>query len=126
MRGTKGYVAPELYKRLPVTVKADVYSFGILLLEIVYCWKSVDWSLSEHEAVLDAWAYTCFQVGEIYKLLLEDKVVDRRILDRMIKIGIWCTQDEPSIHPSMRIILQMLEGKVEVLSPLSPNSLTAI
>ncbi|PQP92763.1 G-type lectin S-receptor-like serine/threonine-protein kinase LECRK3 [Prunus yedoensis var. nudiflora] len=34
-RGTKGYVAPKWFKSSPVTVKVDVYSYGILLLEII-------------------------------------------------------------------------------------------
>lgn len=35
IRGTKGYVAPEWFRSKPVTVKVDVYSYGVLLLEIV-------------------------------------------------------------------------------------------
>ncbi|KAJ7945274.1 Receptor-like protein kinase 1 [Quillaja saponaria] len=42
IRGTKGYVAPEWHRKLPVTVKADVYSFGIVLLEIISCRRNVD------------------------------------------------------------------------------------
>ncbi|KAG0467908.1 hypothetical protein HPP92_017236, partial [Vanilla planifolia] len=37
MRGTKGYVAPEWFKKLGITAKVDVYSFGVMLLEIVCC-----------------------------------------------------------------------------------------
>ncbi|XVF34158.1 hypothetical protein REPUB_Repub18cG0034400 [Reevesia pubescens] len=42
IRGTKGYVAPEWHRKLPVTVKADVYSFGIVVLEIICCRRSVN------------------------------------------------------------------------------------
>ncbi|CAB4280603.1 unnamed protein product [Prunus armeniaca] len=37
IRGTKGYVAPEWHRKMPITVKTDVYSFGIVLLEIICC-----------------------------------------------------------------------------------------
>ncbi|KAM0052830.1 putative protein kinase RLK-Pelle-SD-2b family [Helianthus debilis subsp. tardiflorus] len=41
IRGTKGYVAPEWFRNTPVTFKVDVYSFGVLLFEIISCRKSV-------------------------------------------------------------------------------------
>ncbi|XP_059671080.1 G-type lectin S-receptor-like serine/threonine-protein kinase LECRK3 [Cornus florida] len=46
VRGTRGYVAPEWHMNLPVTVKVDVFSFGILLLEIICYRRSLDPDLS--------------------------------------------------------------------------------
>ncbi|TMX02489.1 hypothetical protein EJD97_021414, partial [Solanum chilense] len=37
VRGTKGYLAPDWFRSMPVTVKVDVYSFGVLLLELMCC-----------------------------------------------------------------------------------------
>ncbi|XP_022866723.1 G-type lectin S-receptor-like serine/threonine-protein kinase LECRK2 [Olea europaea var. sylvestris] len=121
IRGTRGYVAPEWHKKLPVTVKADVYSFGIVLLEIICGRKSVDWSLPEDEAILDEWVYKCLQEGETSKLV-RDEDVDKRKFERMIKIGIWCIQDEPSLRPSMKKVLLMLEETVDIPVPPSPTS----
>ncbi|CAI9777592.1 unnamed protein product [Fraxinus pennsylvanica] len=121
IRGTRGYVAPEWHRKLPVTVKADVYSFGIVLLEIICGRKSVDSSLSPDEAILEEWVYNCFAAGELNELV-GDEEVDERKLDRMIKIGIWCIQDEPSLRPSMKKVLLMLEGTVEIPVPPSPTS----
>ncbi|KAL4612067.1 hypothetical protein ACB092_08G172000 [Castanea dentata] len=42
IRGTKGYVAPEWFRYMPVAAKVDVYSFGILLLELICCRKSFE------------------------------------------------------------------------------------
>ncbi|KAL2504622.1 receptor-like protein kinase 1 [Abeliophyllum distichum] len=121
IRGTRGYVAPEWHRKLPVTVKADVYSFGIVLLEITCGRRSVDWSLSEDEAILEEWVYNCYEAKEISKLV-GDEEVDERKLERMIKIGIWCIQDEPSLRPSMKKVLLMLEGTVDIPVPPSPTS----
>ncbi|KAL2528098.1 receptor-like protein kinase 1 [Forsythia ovata] len=121
IRGTRGYVAPEWHRKLPVTVKADVYSFGIVLLEITCGRRSVDWSLSEDEAILEEWVYNCYEASEISKLV-GDEEVDERKLERMIKIGIWCIQDEPSLRPSMKKVLLMLEGTVDIPIPPSPTS----
>ncbi|XP_010248236.1 PREDICTED: G-type lectin S-receptor-like serine/threonine-protein kinase RLK1 [Nelumbo nucifera] len=51
-RGTRGYQAPESHKNEPVTVKADVYSFGTLLLEIICCRRKLELSVAEEEIIL--------------------------------------------------------------------------
>ncbi|KAF5442024.1 hypothetical protein F2P56_036954, partial [Juglans regia] len=55
IRGTRGYVAPEWHKNLPITVKVDVYSFGIVFLVIICCRRSIDINVPEDEAVLVDW-----------------------------------------------------------------------
>ncbi|KAK9949915.1 hypothetical protein M0R45_005424 [Rubus argutus] len=121
IRGTKGYVAPEWHRKMPVTVKADVYSFGIVLLEIVCCRRNVDWSLPEEEAILEELAYHYFESGELGKLV-GDEEIDRRQLERMVKVGLWCIQDDPSLRPSMKKVLLMLEGTVDIPIPPNPSS----
>ncbi|GAA0159032.1 hypothetical protein LIER_22163 [Lithospermum erythrorhizon] len=121
VRGTRGYVAPEWMRKLPVTVKADVYSFGNVLLEIICHRKNVDWNLPENEAVLDEWVYECFMAGELSKLV-PDEEVDMKKLEKWVKVGLWCIQEEPSLRPSMKKVLLMLEGTVDVPIPPSPLS----
>ncbi|XVF61853.1 hypothetical protein PTKIN_Ptkin08bG0167400 [Pterospermum kingtungense] len=125
IRGTKGYVAPEWHRKLPVTVKADVYSFGVVLLEIICCRQSVDWSLGEEEAVLEEWVYQCFEAGELRQLLGDNDEVDEKQLERMVRVGLWCILDEPTLRPSMKKVLLMLEGTVEIPVPPSPTSFFA-
>lgn len=122
IRGTKGYVAPEWYRKLPVTVKADVYSFGIVLFELICQRKAVDWSRPADEAILEEWVYDCLKVSELGKLVGTEEEVDSIQLERMVKVGIWCVQDEPSLRPSMKKVLLMMEGTVEIPTPPSPKS----
>ncbi|XP_022751997.1 G-type lectin S-receptor-like serine/threonine-protein kinase LECRK3 [Durio zibethinus] len=112
IRGTRGYVAPEWHRKLPVTVKADVYSFGIVVLEIICCRRCVNWNLPEEEAVLEEWVYHCYQAGELRKLVGDDEEVDKKQLERMVRVGLWCILDEPTLRPSMKKVLLMLEGTV--------------
>ncbi|KAL6223099.1 hypothetical protein ACLB2K_006489 [Fragaria x ananassa] len=121
IRGTKGYVAPEWHRKMPITVKADVYSFGIVLLEIACCRRNVDWSLPEEEAILDELVYHYFESGELSKLV-RDEDINRRQFERAIKVGLWCIQDEPSLRPSMKKVLLMLEGTVDIPVPPNPSS----
>lgn len=121
IRGTKGYVAPEWHQKQAITVKADVYSFGIVLLEIVCCRRSVDWNLCEDEAILEDWVYKCYKEGAVGSLVGNESV-DRRKLERMVMIGIWCIQYEAALRPNMNKIVLMLEGTVEIPIPPSPTS----
>ncbi|XAR53273.1 Non-specific serine/threonine protein kinase [Bertholletia excelsa] len=121
IRGTRGYIAPEWYRKSPVTVKADIYSFGVVLLEIICYRKCVDWSLSKEEAILDEWVYNCFEAQELGRLINDEKV-DRAMLERMVKIGLWCIQDSPSQRPSIKQVLLMLQGIVNIPVPPCPVS----
>ncbi|KAF8018587.1 hypothetical protein BT93_H3468 [Corymbia citriodora subsp. variegata] len=121
IRGTRGYVAPEWHKNLPVTVKADIYSFGVVLLEIICCRRSVDWCLPDDEALLEEWVYSCFQAHELEKLV-HDELIDRRQLERMVKVALWCILEEPSLRPPTRKVLLMMEGTVDIPIPPSPTS----
>ena len=122
IRGTKGYVSPEWFRNKPITVKVDVYSFGVMLLEIICCRKSVDLEIGEAEnPVLTDWAYDCYVNGTLDVLIGEDTEAmnDISTLERLLKVGIWCIQEEPSLRPTMRKVTQMLEGVIEV--PAAPN-----
>ncbi|PKI34929.1 hypothetical protein CRG98_044680 [Punica granatum] len=125
IRGTRGYVAPEWHKNLPITTKADVYSFGIVLLEIICSRRNMDQSLPEEEMILENWVYDCFQAGELHRLVDEEEGVDGGQLDGMVKVAIWCTLEEPSLRPSMRKVLLMLEGTVDIPSPPCPTSFSS-
>ncbi|KNA25157.1 hypothetical protein SOVF_008830 [Spinacia oleracea] len=121
VRGTKGYVAPEWFRNKPVTVKVDVYSFGVLLLEIICCRKSVCMDLFEGEgAILTDWAFDCYQSNRLDSLVNDDMeaITDMIRLKKFVMVALWCIQEDPSVRPTMRTVTQMLEGLAEV-----PNNL---
>ncbi|GAB2222609.1 hypothetical protein Droror1_Dr00016728 [Drosera rotundifolia] len=125
IRGTKGYVAPEWFRNMPITVKVDVYSFGTLLLELVCCRKCFDvTNVDESQAVLADWAYDCYRQGRVDWLVGEDDDArdDLRRVEKYVMVAIWCIQEEPSLRPSMKKVIQMLEGSVEVAVPPDPSS----
>ncbi|GMP95695.1 hypothetical protein CsSME_00044639 [Camellia sinensis var. sinensis] len=124
IRGTRGYVAPEWFKNVPVTVKVDVYSFGVMLLEIICCRKSVAKEFGEEEkAILTDWAYDCYMNGRLDILVDNDEaaIEDNVPLSWWILTAIWCVQEDPSKRPTMKIVTQMLEGYVDVPIPTSTS-----
>jgi hypothetical protein len=127
IRGTKGYVAPEWFRNMPITAKVDVYSFGVMLLEIICCRRSVlVESDREDEAILTDWAYDCFREGTL-DVLVEynmEALDDMEKLERFVKVAIWCIQEGPSLRPTMRKVMHMLEGVVDVPIPPCPSPFT--
>ncbi|KAL3721514.1 hypothetical protein ACJRO7_033934 [Eucalyptus globulus] len=121
IRGTRGYVAPEWHRNQPVTVKADVYSFGIMLLEIICCRKSLELEFPEREAILEEWVCECFWNGEIEKLN-GDEMVDEDELKAAIKVALWCISEDPLLRPTMKRVLLMLEGSAQIPMPPIPSS----
>lgn len=123
IRGTKGYVAPEWFRNMPITVKADVYSFGVLLLEIICCRKNVDLEVGGEQAILTYWAYDCYQADKISDLVKGDTEAsnDLKKLERFLTVAMWCIQEDPHLRPTMKKVLLMLEGIVEVLVPPCPS-----
>eukprot|EP01018_Ginkgo_biloba_P033208 Gb_05527 [translate_table: standard] len=127
-RGTRGYLAPEWQKNVPITVKVDVYSFGMMLLEIICCRKNIRLDVPESEISLSDWVYECWRSGRLEALVekqqqAEDNRIDGRQLERMALVGLWCIQDDPTFRPSMKRVVHMLEGSVEIPVPPPISSL---
>ncbi|KAK2411649.1 G-type lectin S-receptor serine/threonine-protein kinase LECRK1 [Trifolium repens] len=119
---TSRYLAPELQKEdASVSVKADIYSFGVVVLEII-CRRSIEMNISSaDEILLSNWVYQCFAARQLNKLITHDeKDVDWKILERMVKVGLWCVQDHQSLRPLMKNVILMLEGLKDIPVPPSP------
>ncbi|KAG6682925.1 hypothetical protein I3842_13G166800 [Carya illinoinensis] len=124
IRGTKGYVAPDWFRHMPITAKVDVYSYGVMLLEIICCRKSVYMESDlEDKAILTDWACDCYQEGKLDALVEYDveALDDRKRMEKFVKIAIWCIQEDPSLRPTMRKVTWMLEEVVEVPVPPCPS-----
>nr|XP_023914941.1 rust resistance kinase Lr10-like [Quercus suber] len=116
-RGTLGYIAPELfYKNIGgVSYKADVYSFGMLLLEMASRRKNVNASADYSSQIyFPTWVYGQFIEGN--DIEIEDATEEeKKIVKKMIIVALWCIQMKPSDRPSMNKVVEMLEGEVECL-----------
>lgn len=121
IEATGRHSAPEWeMSKVPISVKVDVYSFGMVLLEIICCRSSIEIKVSTaDEILLSSWAYNCFHSGQL-NYLVKDEEVDLKMLERMVKVGLWCIQDDPTLRPSMKNVVLMMEGTMDVSIPPSP------
>ncbi|KAL0553252.1 hypothetical protein IC582_007141 [Cucumis melo] len=124
-RGTPGYSAPELLRfNFPVTYKCDVYSFGMVLFEMVGRRKnaavsplgSIDWF------PIQVWER--FEKGELVNMSSDYDVEEdgerKMRVERMCAVALWCVQDSPEDRPPMSAVVRMLEGSVEIMPPPKP------
>lgn len=112
-RGTRGYLAPEWCQNKPISVKADVYIFGIVLLEIVCCKRNIDLASEDDEIILTDWVYKCYETGELVKLF-DSEEVEKKQLERIVSVGLWYIQSEPALRPSMKNAILMIAGHMDV------------
>ncbi|WJX60499.1 hypothetical protein P8452_45702 [Trifolium repens] len=82
----------------------------------------------EEKAILTDWVCDCYMEGRIDVLVENDQeaLEDIGRLEKWIKIAIWCIQEHPEMRPTMRMVMQMLEGVVQVPNPPSPFSFSSI
>ncbi|GFP78652.1 probable leucine-rich repeat receptor-like serine/threonine-protein kinase at3g14840, partial [Phtheirospermum japonicum] len=112
--GTFGYLAPEYAIRGKLTRKADIYSFGVLLLEIVSGRCNTNKRLPAEEQNLLERAWTLYEREMLIQLVdgaLEGDF-DTDEACRFMKIGLLCTQDKPRNRPTMSTVAKMLRGEI--------------
>ncbi|KAM6598112.1 hypothetical protein CsatA_008636 [Cannabis sativa] len=125
IRGTKGYVAPEWFRNVAVSVKVDVYSYGIMLLELICCRKNVEANVEDDaQIILADWACDCYEAGKVECLVENDDeaMMEMEIVEKFVMVALWCIQEDPSLRPTMKNVMLMLEGSVMVSAPPSTNS----
>ncbi|XP_039173590.1 rust resistance kinase Lr10 [Eucalyptus grandis] len=123
VRGTLGYMAPELfYKDIGgVSYKVDVYSFGMLLMEMAGRRRNVNAKADRSSQIyFPLWVYD--QLHEENEIEMEVVQEEREIIRKMVIVALWCIQLIPNDRPSMTKVLDMLEGDINKLQ-LPPKPL---
>lgn len=120
-RGTVGYIAPEVFSRTfgPVSHKSDVYSYGMLVLEMVGVRDNVNVSQTS-EVYFPQWIYEHIELGKDLRLQGIMNEEDEEIAQKMILVGMWCIQTKPSDRPAIGKAVEMLEGSLHSIQ-VPPN-----
>ncbi|KAJ1700773.1 hypothetical protein LUZ63_000552 [Rhynchospora breviuscula] len=128
MRGTRGYLAPEWITGVPITPKADVFSYGMMLFEIISGHRNNsdqgDGKLSG-SGFFPTFAARKLIEGDVQTLLDQKLNGEAPIeeLESACKVACWCIQDDETTRPTMGQVVQILEGILEVNTPPMPMSL---
>ncbi|KAJ0873940.1 putative protein kinase RLK-Pelle-DLSV family [Helianthus annuus] len=112
--GTYGYMAPEYAMRGYLTDKADVYSYGIVLLEIVSGVANIPNKAKENQFVLHDQAIALKAEGKLMNLV-DPKLgseYDTTEMMVVIELALMCTAISPTDRPTMSSVVSMLEGRI--------------
>ncbi|PPR80968.1 hypothetical protein GOBAR_AA39745 [Gossypium barbadense] len=140
MRGTRGYLAPEWLTNSAISEKTDVYSFGMVLLELVSGRKNCSLKSQSHSIedtnsgggnslsssvmgliYFPLFALEMHEQGRYLELVdakLEGRVTNKEV-EKLVRVALCCVHEEPTLRPSMATVVGMLEGGLPlVLGPL--------
>ncbi|KAJ6309871.1 hypothetical protein OIU76_014751 [Salix suchowensis] len=110
--GTVGYLAPEVTRTGKSTTSSDVFSFGTFMLEVACGRKPVESEKPPDEVVLVDWVFECWKRGAVLGTVdprLEGNSAEEE-MEFVLKLGLLCTHRTPSARPSMRQVVQYLDG----------------
>ncbi|KAG2661811.1 G-type lectin S-receptor-like serine/threonine-protein kinase At5g35370 [Panicum virgatum] len=140
MRGTRGYLAPEWLSNAAITDRTDVYSFGMVLLELVRGRKnrsehvsdaggegssssngtttgsSSRGARSDYFPLAALEGHEAGQYAELADPRLQGRVVAEEV-ERVVKVALCCLHQDPHLRPSMAVVAGMLEGTMELWEP---------
>jgi serine/threonine protein kinase len=121
--GTYGYMAPEYAMRGQLSVKVDVYSFGVLVLEIVSGRKNSDTNFPHEMQGLLEWAWRLYKRGclpnMIDSTLIETCKQEQAL--RCIHVALLCAQADAGLRPIMsNVILMISSASVTLANPTKP------
>nr|XP_043625692.1 G-type lectin S-receptor-like serine/threonine-protein kinase SD2-5 [Erigeron canadensis] len=123
MKGTPGYMAPEWLSSV-ITEKVDVYSFGIVLLEILCGRRNFDRSQPEETCHLLEVFQRCWEQGTLLDIVdkySEDMQTHGSEVVEMMKVASWCLQTNFTRRPPMSSVVNVLEGRMNVELNLDYN-----
>ncbi|XP_068503291.1 LEAF RUST 10 DISEASE-RESISTANCEUS RECEPTOR-LIKE PROTEIN KINASE-like 2.5 [Phaseolus vulgaris] len=117
-RGTMGYLAPEMWSRNfgRVSQKSDVYSYGMMLLEMVGGRKNINVEVSRTSEIY--FPHLAYKRLELDNDVRSNEVInteENAISKRMTIVGLWCIQTLPNDRPTMTRVIDMLEGNMNFL-----------
>ncbi|MBA0600406.1 hypothetical protein Gorai_006593, partial [Gossypium raimondii] len=112
-----GYLAPEYAVSGRLTRKADVYSFGVLLLEIVSGRTAIDFDpdVGEFFLVQKAWEmYRSNKLVQMVDPVLNEMRFSKQDVDRFLKVALMCVQQKARLRPYMSTVVKMMCNEIDI------------
>ncbi|XWS60927.1 hypothetical protein CRYUN_Cryun07bG0080500 [Craigia yunnanensis] len=114
-QGTPGYVDPEYHQCYQLTDKSDVFSFGVVLIELISPKPAVDITRHRHEINLSKMAINKIQNGALHELIdpslgFESDYKVRKMITGVAEVAFQCLQNDKDMRPTMAQVLEALMG----------------
>ncbi|GMN64668.1 hypothetical protein TIFTF001_033729 [Ficus carica] len=121
--GTYGYMAPEYALEGAFSVKSDVFSFGVVLLEIVSGKRNTRLVLSDQPLTLLGYAWRLWTENKVLDLMdqtLQESCIENQFI-KCVNVGLLCVQEDPCERPNISNVITMLDSESAALpSPKQP------
>nr|XP_009417400.1 PREDICTED: putative receptor-like protein kinase At4g00960 [Musa acuminata subsp. malaccensis] len=124
--GTNGYIAPEYALHRHFSDKSDVYSYGVLVLEIITGRRISEFRGSGHRANLQSYAWKYWNKGKALQIVDQNLCgrFQREEALRCIRTTLLCVQENPSKRPTMAsVVLMLSSSSMTTPSPSAPGFL---
>ncbi|KAK1555386.1 hypothetical protein Q3G72_025661 [Acer saccharum] len=123
--GTIGYLPPESFqKRSVATAKSDVFSFGIVVLEVVSGRRAVDLTYPDDQIILLDWIRRLSDEGKLLQAgdnRLSDGSYKLSDMEHLTHLGLLCTLHDPQSRPNMKWIVEAISGNNSGKLPALPS-----
>ncbi|KAJ8768914.1 hypothetical protein K2173_023909 [Erythroxylum novogranatense] len=110
LAGTMGYMAPECFKSGNASKESDIYSFGVVTLEIACGKRVVESWMDENQATIVEWVWELYSTGKILEAA-DQKLCgnfDEEQMKRVMIVGLWCVHPDRKLRPSIRQVINIL------------------
>ncbi|KAL5790208.1 hypothetical protein ACOSQ2_005096 [Xanthoceras sorbifolium] len=124
LAGTMGYMAPECATTGRASKESDVYSFGIVALEVACGRKPINPKAEDSQVYMVQWVWELYGSGKLLEAADPRlcKAFDEQQMEYLMIVGLWCAHPDENLRPSIRQPIQVLnfEAPLPVLPPKMP------
>ncbi|KAG4971623.1 hypothetical protein AAZX31_13G237400 [Glycine max] len=125
LAGTVGYIAPEYCTTGKARKESDIYSFGVVLLELASGRKPIDLNAKEGQITIFEWVWELYRLGKLLEVV-DSKLggaFDEEQMEHLVIVGLWCANPDYTSRPSVRQVIQVLtfEAPLPVLPQKMPE-----
>ncbi|KAK8965657.1 hypothetical protein KSP40_PGU016348 [Platanthera guangdongensis] len=114
--GTPGYIDPAYYLSHHLTTSSDVFSFGVILLQLVSSRPAIDRMRNKSHHHISNWAEPSVASGRVEEIIderLQFEVCNMKVMLKMAQLGIRCTAPDPKNRPTMSQVVKELEEALQ-------------
>ncbi|KAK6282386.1 hypothetical protein POUND7_016211 [Theobroma cacao] len=126
LAGTMGYLAPEYVIRCKASKESDVFSFGVVALEVACGRRAVEHKEQEAKVVLSTWIWQLHVNGKLLEAVDEtlNGEFDEDEMRCLLSVGLWCTHPDYKLRPSIRQAIQLLNFEIPL--PTLPSQMPEV